>query len=194
MVVVLTLTLTIAWMSQGRVPPFFLFWNPATFLASHLPKCAWSCCSPLAFCRTLLAASPEVCAGSILTWLPSAFPQPSLTPVPDERAVHRAETMKWIMVSKATYRHSGLLKWSPYKQILYFVFPVLKHRSSQLKQFPFIWANYFPGVKRINSAERLSLEVCKLEKAWSKFIRSQDHCDMKEKPLEFCWLGLVWGL
>lgn len=47
--------------------------------------------------------------------------------------------------------------------------------------------------KEDKSAERLSLEVCKLEKAWNKFIRSQSRCDMKEKPLEFHWLGLVLG-
>lgn len=56
--VALALILTIAWMSKGRVLPFF-FWNPITFLASHMLKCTWDWHSPGTFCHTLLTASPE---------------------------------------------------------------------------------------------------------------------------------------
>lgn len=75
------------------------------------------------------------------------------------------------------------------------LFPVLKHKSSQLRQLPVSWPNYFLGERKIKEADSLSLgEICKLKKVKNKFIRSQAHLYLREKPLESCWLAIVRAL
>lgn len=96
--VALTLILTIAWMSKGRVLLFF-FLKPCSFscqscaemhlrlplpldILRHPPHCISRASSVAG-----VHASPATCHLSIHMWLfpqPSAFPQPSLTTAPDQ--------------------------------------------------------------------------------------------------------------
>lgn len=172
-----SLTLTTAWTSQGRALPFLE--TLLLFLASHLLKWAWDSHSLGVSRCTLLAALP-VTAGHPSQQdsvpLPAgsgSLPCMAASPNPltlsgrcfQTRAAKgpRQCNRRWFEKPPTGVGDD----WNEFLKNRTYVllFPVLKHKSSQLRQLPVSRPNYFPGERKIKEADRLSLgEICKLKK------------------------------
>lgn len=120
--VTLALILTIAWMSKGRVLPFFLetlllFWPVTCWSAPEIATPLGHPATPSSLHLQSILCSRSPCLSSHVPSLstrgcPLHSPNP-LWLLLQTRAMQKAETMTWIMISKTTYRHSGLPKRIP---------------------------------------------------------------------------------